>query len=254
MMDSRIILKILTFNIGSGRDIDGHIELGDTIELLKNGEADVICLQEVDRFFSARSRFQDQTALLAEGLGMSVVFGPGIDEPAEQRGRPNRQFGNAVLTRLPILSSVNHRLPSSGPGAEPRSLLEVTVDLEGTPVIILNTHLALEKEDQQLAVEDILARIETFDVPYLLAGDFNMTPDDPSMQPVLERLESAFDESLHYPTTYSRDAVSGNLLDYIFMDGNWRVLRAFVMPTLVSDHFPVAARLQLFTKTTQSFT
>lgn len=250
MEESGRILKIMTFNIGSGRDIDEHIDLTETLELLRYGEADVIGLQEVDRHFSKRSLFQDQAILLSESLGMYLAYGPAIDDPATEEGHPNRQYGNAVLSKFPILSVTNHRLRSADPQEEPRCLLEVKIDLDGIPVVVLNTHLALMKGAQQLGVEDILKRTAELEEPHIVVGDFNMTPDDDTMQPLFDRFEPAIDQELHYPTTYSRDKIAGNRLDYILVDHHWKIIRAFIIPTAVSDHFPVAARLGFFTKTT----
>ena len=82
-------------------------------------DADVICLQEVDRYFGDRSEDVDQALLLSRALDMQLAWGPAIDEPARAGSdRPPRQYGNALLSRLPILISDVHRLPGGGRTAQ----------------------------------------------------------------------------------------------------------------------------------------
>src|SRR3954449_7536208 len=111
-----IPVRLVTFNTHHGVGDDERHDLPRLAKLLASTDADVICLQEVDRYFGGRSEDVDQALLLSRALDMQLAWGPAIDEP--RHGREPKQYGNALLSRLPILISDVHPLPGSG---EPRS-------------------------------------------------------------------------------------------------------------------------------------
>ena len=116
---------------------DSKHDLARLAQVLAAADADVICLQEVDRHFGERSEDVDQALLLSRALDMQLAWGPSIDEPGA--GAERRQYGNALLSRLPILVSDVHRLPGGG---EPRSALRTMLELDGGTLWVTNTHLS----------------------------------------------------------------------------------------------------------------
>jgi len=62
--------RLATFNIRHGVGADGVLDLERVAAVIEQASADVVCLQEVDRNWGARSGFQDQTAWLAGRLGV----------------------------------------------------------------------------------------------------------------------------------------------------------------------------------------
>lgn len=244
-------LRVVTFNMGSGRDVEGHIDLPATAELLVQADADIIGLQEVDRYFSKRSNFEDQVSWLSERLNMYAAYGPNIDWLAAEEGQPNRQYGNAVLSKYPIISYKNHLLtsfPNEQGVNEPRGVLETVIDFDGTSIAFLNTHFSLDKQEQNVGVEELVevtARLAK--KPVLIVGDFNMAPHEKPMKRLLSHFKPALHPDMHYPTTYSRDEVKGTRLDYILSNRHWKSKLVAVLPTKLSDHFPVLAEMELFT-------
>lgn len=196
--------KVLTWNIQNGKGIDETISLKRIAEsILDICDPDIICLQEVsvncqlsdgskpDQVKEFSSLFSDYTSF----------FGPAYDIPSigsEKR----EQYGNLVLSRLPILSNFNHILPqtvSTSFRQMPRQLIEVTVKTESLPLCIMTTHLEFHSESQRceqvnriMSINDDIQNLELtppiFDSngPYrrfersnrvLLCGDFNFNPD-----------------------------------------------------------------------------
>lgn len=250
MAETNRTIRVLTFNIGSGRDMEGYIDLPATAELIMQADADIIGLQEVDRHFSSRSRFEDQVNWLAEQLNMYAAYGPNINWLATEEGQPNRQYGNAVFSKYPIVSYKNHLLtsfPNEQGINEPRGVLETAIDLDGTPIAFLNTHLSLNEQEQNVGVEELLEVTEQLVTPIIIVGDFNMAPHERPMKRLLSCFRPALNPDMHYPTTYSRDAERGTRLDYILSDSHWEPKLVAVLPTEVSDHFPVLAEMELFT-------
>src|SRR3954469_14228253 len=161
-----IPVRLVSFNIHHGVGADGRHDLPRLAQVLAAADADVICLQEVDRHFGARSENVDQGLLLARALDMQLAWGPAIDEP---RG----EYGNALLSRLPILISDVHRLPGGG---EPRSALRTMIELDGAALWVTVTHLSRSGGDraaQLAAVADLhTAPMQTG----VVVGDFNTAP------------------------------------------------------------------------------
>ncbi len=168
-----IPVRLVTFNIHHGVGDDGRHDLVRLAPVLAAADADVICLQEVDRHYGDRSENVDQGLLLARALDMQLAWGPAFDEPRPD-GRPRAEYGNALLSRLPILISDVHPLPGSG---EPRSALRTMIELDGGALWVTTTHLSLQGADRAAQVA-ALADLHTAPMETgILVGDFNAAPD-----------------------------------------------------------------------------
>src|SRR3954449_12331878 len=145
-----IPVRLVTFNTHHGVGEDERHDLPRLAKVLASADADVICLQEVDRHFGDRSEDVDQALLLSRALDMQLAWGPAIDRPGE--AEEPQQYGNALLSRLPILISDVHPLPGGG---EQRSALRTLVELDGGTLWVTTTHLSRrggKERAEQLAV------------------------------------------------------------------------------------------------------
>jgi endonuclease/exonuclease/phosphatase family metal-dependent hydrolase len=98
-------LRVVSYNIAAGHgDLDA---IADAIRAL---DADLVALQEVDVYWSERSQWQDQAALLGARLGLQVRFAPIYTVPSQERDAPSRAFGVALLSRHPIVAFSNRPL------------------------------------------------------------------------------------------------------------------------------------------------
>lgn len=88
-------LRLVTFNIKYGRRIDEAIRVLTTDPALRN--ADLVLLQEMDGAGTAR---------IASALGMAHVYCP-----ATFHLRTRRDFGNAILSRWPMVADTRLVLP-----------------------------------------------------------------------------------------------------------------------------------------------
>ena len=196
------MISVLSWNIQNGKGVDGVISLrriADVIE--KFGSADVICLQEISRglCWQVDDKAPDQIKELS-GLfpDYEVLFGIAVDAAsAESGGR--WQFGNAVLSRIPLLSAQHHILPKpavSGIRHMTRQATEIVVGLKERPLRIVNLHLEFHSLLQRTAQIAKLREIQyeavtgnvtppkaDMDGPYqavprpvdaIYCGDFNM--------------------------------------------------------------------------------
>src|SRR3954470_6352290 len=183
-----IPVRLVTFNTHHGVGRDERHDLPRLAKLLASVDADVICLQEVDRHFGDRSDDVDQALLLSRALDMQLAWGPAIDEL--RPGGPHREYGNALLSGLPILVSDVHPLPGGG---EPRSALRTMVELDGGALWVTTTHLTLRAADRA-AQAAALAALHTEPMETgVVTGDFNTPPDAPELAALRERFTDAWD-------------------------------------------------------------
>jgi endonuclease/exonuclease/phosphatase family metal-dependent hydrolase len=184
-----IPVRLVTFNTHHGVGDDGRHDLPRLAQVLAATDADVLCLQEVDRHFGPRSEDVDQALLLARALDMQLAWGPAIDEP-RGAGRPRAEYGNALLSRLPILLSDVHRLPGRG---EPRSALRTMVELDGAALWVTVTHLSRSGGDRAAQLTAV-AGLHTGPMETgIVVGDFNSPPDAPELAALRERFTDAWE-------------------------------------------------------------
>jgi endonuclease/exonuclease/phosphatase family metal-dependent hydrolase len=187
-----IPVRLVTFNTHHGVGEDQRHDLPRLAKLLHSVDADVICLQEVDRYYGDRSEDVDQALLLSRALDMQLAWGPAIDEP-RPGGGPDREYGNALLSRLPILVSDVHRLPGRG---EPRSALRTMLELDGGTLWVTATHLSTGNPERRAAQLAALADLHTDAMAAgVLVGDFNTTPDAPELAVLRERFTDAWESA-----------------------------------------------------------
>lgn len=212
-------MRIVSWNIQCGLGVDGKVDLDRIASVIAGmGPADVICLQEVARFNPDMDggACHDQLDHLASHFpGYETLFGAAIDRHHTGTGR-RWQFGNAILTNLPIIQTFAHPLPQPAPlnpvKHMPRQALEAVIVDGGMPWKIVTTHLEFHSKSQRVAQMKRLRNLfdETFvnqgyspeaigNDPYaatprpvrtVLCGDFNAEPDEEDynalMQPVGE--------------------------------------------------------------------
>ena len=100
-------MKLVSYNTQYSKGKDGRYDLERIAKTLEG--ADVIALQEVDRFWP-RTGMIDQPAELAALLpNYYWVYGPAFNMDASEAGADGavinrrRQFGNMILSRWPLI-------------------------------------------------------------------------------------------------------------------------------------------------------
>ena len=239
-------LRVMTFNIHSG-----HGNLAAVADLIRSADPDVVGLQEVDVHWGERSGFADQATELATALEMEVRFAPIYTESADAPGRPPRQFGVAILSRLPVLSWTNHPLTrlSTQEESAPEPLpgfLQVTVDVAGTPVDVFDTHLDFRPDPRvrTTQVAEMLALVGEGGGPTILMGDMNAPPERQELRPLLTRFTDAWTAAADPGYTFPADDPVRRI-DYVLLSGPLSVVEVHVPERVASDHRPVVADLVL---------
>ncbi|WP_299958215.1 endonuclease/exonuclease/phosphatase family protein [uncultured Modestobacter sp.] len=249
-------VRLVSFNVHHGVGDDGRHDLPRLARLLADADPDVICLQEVDRHFGDRSEHVDQAELLARALDRELVWSASIDEPGRAGRSERRQYGNAVLSRLPVLTSHVHRLPGGG---EPRSALRSLVQLAGATLWVTTTHLssaaAADRAVQAAAVADLHTDPAE---PAVVVGDLNAAPDAPELAALRVHLADAWELaaqrsdqsgrfSLHAGQGLTHPARRPRVrIDQVWVSAGVGVRGARVLDgSGASDHHPLLVDLQV---------
>ncbi len=125
---------------------------------------DIYALQEVHN--DPERDGTRQLDYLAERLEMTAVPGLRII-----RGRA--EYGNAILTRFPVVRVVRHDL--SLPRFEPRGALDVELDAGDGRLRVIATHLGLSRRERRVQWQRLLEAVRTAppELPVVLVGDMN---------------------------------------------------------------------------------
>jgi endonuclease/exonuclease/phosphatase family metal-dependent hydrolase len=238
-------LTVASYNIHHAEGVDGELDLDRIAGDIRETDAEVVGLQEVDNHWSERSDFQDQAKELAEELGMHYAYAANLDREPLEPGGERRQYGTAILSEYPILESENTLLPRPNNG-EQRGLLEALINVKGVPVRVYNTHLQHNSRAERTAqVAAILEQVGEFEEPSVLVGDLNARPEDPELQPLYASFEDAWVEGGEGPGyTYPAENPDRRI-DYVLVSPDIEVRDAEVLQTLASDHLPVVAELSV---------
>jgi endonuclease/exonuclease/phosphatase family metal-dependent hydrolase len=135
---------------------------------------DLLGLQEVLRLDRGEGDGLDQAQAIAAGFGYHVAFARAHDE---------HWFGNAALSRWPIVSSATFELPRSGTD-ERRTLLFARVKSPFGDIPFFVTHLNWKFEEghvREAQVREIAHSVQALApagaFPAILVGDFNAQPE-----------------------------------------------------------------------------
>jgi endonuclease/exonuclease/phosphatase family metal-dependent hydrolase len=164
MAPARRRVTVASYNIHQCVGVDRQRDPRRTAEVIQSLGAEVIALQEVDSWPGGATD-PVQMEFLAHTVGLEAISGPTL----ERRGG---HYGNALLTRLPILEV--RKLDLTVWKREPRGALDVDLDAHGSVLRVIATHLGLLASERRVQVRRLLDALgdDHADVTVLL-GDMN---------------------------------------------------------------------------------
>lgn len=186
-------MRVLTYNIHGWRDAFGEADVARLARVIRASKADIVALNEVFHPLTPAGETQPALDLLAQALGMRYAFGVALTP--QFAFAPLASYGNALLTRYPLLAHAGHHLTPID-GHEQRGLLEARVLLPdgATSLSVYTTHLDHLSEAVRLQQLAALLQWTGRDRgrPHLLLGDFNaLAPGDFTADPTaLEALRT----------------------------------------------------------------
>lgn len=172
-----IDLKVMSYNIRHGKGLDTILDLSRAAALIKSQAPDLCGLQEVDHYIS-RSNNMDQTEFLAQETDMEGTFGKFMDYQ-------NGEYGMATLSTKALITTKVLHLPDGK--HEPRTSIVHEVALsENCNIVFANVHFdwigGSEGSSNRLSqAKALVAHIDSLNMAAIITGDFNCTPDSPTM-------------------------------------------------------------------------
>src|SRR5271165_3809483 len=232
-------VKVVTYNIHTCVGVDRRYDPSRIGAVLREIDADIACLQEVD----ARRRYDwyaNQWAYLGEATGCRVITGAGI---REYRAR----FGNAILTRFPVLAARSIDLTVTG--YEPRGAIDADVLIGERVLRVIATHFGLHAVERRQQANRLMAalgepgRVKRREAhAVLLMGDLNEWRGRRGAIRSLDRRLGPSAAARTFPSWMPMLA-----LDRIYADGRaiLRDVSVYRSPLarLASDHLPLVGRL-----------
>jgi endonuclease/exonuclease/phosphatase family metal-dependent hydrolase len=223
-------LTVATYNIHGAVGCDGRFAPQRVADVLRETDADIIALQEVPL---GGGKSPNVLRMLQDATGFAAAEGPVCDTP-------ERRYGNAVLSRYPILSM--RCLDLSFGSHEPRGAVDADVDCHGHLLRVVATHLGLRLAERRDQIRRLLQVFDTEEMPVILMGDIN---EWFVWGRSLRWLVSHF-QAVPAPRTFpSRRPLFA--LDRIWIRPRHRLVHVKVHATplakMASDHLPLLARI-----------
>ena len=225
-------VTVMTFNVQHFENMNtGLVDISAYADFILESGASVVGLNEV---------FEDQLDDLAEALGWESFFALGCVIGG-------RRYGNAVVSRLPLLETNAITIPDPAIPAydgyyETRVLLSCAVEIEGRKLNIICTHFGLNPDEAENAVNAVTANIKG--ERQILMGDLNLQPDDPLLAPIRERMKDTSpllgENCLSFPSN-----APDRKLDYIFLSSDLTAVSADIAPLVLSDHRPYRCTVEI---------
>lgn len=244
-------VRVMTFNIHHGEGTDGRYDLKRIASVIASAKPDIVALQETERFRQRTGR-DDQPAELAHLLGMNHVFA-NVRDHRHDDNHHAAGYGNAILTRFPIVAHEHFDISFSG-SREPRGCLHATVSVDGSPLHVFCVHLGLRTRERHYQMEQLLSdRIVAHDKygsgPKVLLGDFNNWWPVKSARMVDQLFRNACVVTGRRRLRTFGKRVSFLCLDYIFTSHDIDIADCTVVKTplarVASDHRPLVCALSL---------
>ena len=247
--DSSQFLRVMTYNIRAA-----DYGLKKIIATLQKAEADIIALQEVDRFVRRTGRI-DQPKKIARSLGMNYVF-------RKHFSYQGGEFGLVLLSRYKIDHVERVRVRGSN-----LVLLKARINTPERPVSVLVVHFhpstnpftkkdnaaflheAKSAKDARLREAKRAFEIATFqDTPFLIMGDFNAN----FMSQAYGLFAEKFQDSCRIGGGWWEKTWPAKFpitrIDYIWASRHFKVLNCRTLKSNASDHLPVVAEIQQITR------
>lgn len=224
------IHNFMSYNVHRCVGTDNRTDFDRVARVINSQSFDAVAIQEVDSM-TQRSNEKYELGELSLRTNMHATYAPAISFDGGK-------YGIGILSRQKPISVKRIALP----GAEEKRALLIA---EFTDYYFACTHLSLTETSRQASLAIIQAEAEHADKPFIIAGDFNDTPDSPFMKEFQRSFTLLNNPKVH---TVPVDAPK-ETIDYITLYNKtgacYEKRRCNVaVDATASDHLPVAASMQ----------
>lgn len=226
-------LKLATYNIhrcyGKGSKFDPE----RTAHLIQQLDADIIALQEVETFHEGGANLID---FFSAELGYSIIAGPTMY-------REDSHYGNAIMTRYE--PSDIEMTDISEPGVEPRGMISLLYDFDGTSLHVVATHLGMKSRERKRQLNAILNCVDKRDADIkAVMGDLNEWLPWGGISPGLKRRFGKKGDALTFPARFPLLPLDQILISPATNHGGTFKVNSGLAKE-ASDHLPLIAELRV---------
>jgi endonuclease/exonuclease/phosphatase family metal-dependent hydrolase len=229
-------IKVMTYNIHSAYDPSGRQNPEAIAKLIEASGAQIIGLQEVSRGWLVNGS-TDLAAWFANRLGMQMLFD----------GTAGPMWGNALLTRLPIIEHGTTPLPGEGALIDRGVLWARLTVPEGEPLKVMVTHLHHVPSEKEIRLRQIAALLQSWDQHprTILMGDLNAGPGTEEIHQLARAgLQDAWEMGGEGPGPTYPSTDPQRRIDWIWFSPEFEVVDAKVLQSDASDHLPLIVEAQ----------
>ncbi len=227
-------IGVMTYNLHNGFNVKGKLNIDEIAKVIQNNRPDIVALQEVSRGWVVSGRL-DMLLWLSNRLHMPYIYGPTADP----------FFGNAILSRYPIVAYSRGQLPPPELLTQ-RGFIVALIDLGNNQQIkVICTQLddiPGDTEIRQLQTKTILDFVAGLDNTILM-GDFSASVESMEMTSLYRSTLQDAAIRWEYRNTYPSNNPDTKL-DYIWTTPDLKAGDGGVLPSTASDHLPVVAVIQ----------
>lgn len=263
-------LRLMSYNVHLFKAL--HDEKESTrkefLSILEEVNPDVICLQ---KFYTQRKGKENIQSILINKYGYKHYY---FEEVA---GNEFDAYGIAIFSKLPILNTGSLDINLNERNVNRIQYVDLRKD--SSQIRVYNVHLqsvGFQQEDYQFISqefstmqEDIASTkriggrlkdafikrseqvdllyddIESYDYPYIIAGDFNDTPSSYAVNRIAKNSKIAFHEKGRgWGVTYN-GAFPNFQIDYIMTSADFDIHKFKIISEKISDHYPIWSDLDL---------
>lgn len=244
--------KVITFNI---RSFEPEFDVTPYAKHLVTEDADFICLNEVENR-SLRQKndnnYRDVVQELAGKLNMFGTFGYAYnlnnkkqeEDESKYTYCRDEMYGNAILSRYPLLGMNAVRLPRPEGSADQRGVLVCDFLLpSGETIRVACTHL--DHIGGQMEQAQVLISNTVIDptIPTILTGDMNKGLGSDVINTIEKKYERLDSDEVTYSGISKIDFIFGTKNQWELIDT--KVMSRFYGDMELSDHCPVVSTVRL---------
>jgi len=229
-------IRIMTYNLHNGFNTDGDLDMEALAQVIEESQSDIVALQEIARGWLVSGRL-DMLIWLSQRLGMTYVFGPTADP----------LWGNAILSRYPIVEYSNHDLP-------PRNLFllrgftSVVIDCGGggtLQVIVTHFHHITEDSEIRQLQSPVIIDFWGGTERTVILGDLNAEPDASETEMLKQAglVDTLADTEPTSAYTF-HSSKPFQQIDYIWVSPDLDTRDEHVISSQASDHLPIIAIIE----------
>jgi len=232
-------IRVMDYNVHNGFNTAGRLDMEALANVIEESGADVVGLQEISRGWLIWGGM-DMLVWLSQQLDMVYINGPTSDA----------QWGNAILSRYPIVSAETFALPPDNVLLR-RGYIVAEIDIGGGSLTLIDTHFTHRGKNYEIREWQASALVSAWDgaSSTVIVGDMNATPDSDAMQVLSSAGLINVAAEVGTPPIHTSPADNpSRQIDYIWTSPDLGFSDLEIPQTTASDHLPVVATITLVTQ------